>query len=191
MVKKILLLSLSLGILGVVDHEVIAASLSNRESVEFLERDGRNYAVINFSSEECKVSGSAARRAILYSCFAIVYPGGKVGSLTYMLESSDIGVKDGVRCPLSANKNQATLFHTRFSDNLPRAGLGAFATYAMARNVREEGNIYYADIAFPAWWLNQNKHVKEGLVDVKAEDICGINYYFKPSKKLFDLIETF
>ena len=58
-------------------------------------------------------------------------------------------------------------------------------------NVREEGNTYYADIAFPAWWLNQNKHVKEGLVDVKAEDICGINYYFKPSKKLFDLIETF
>ena len=191
MVKKILLLSLSLSILGVVDHEVIAASLPNRESVEFLESEGRNYAVINFSSEECKVSGSAARRAILYSCFAIVYPGGKVGSLTYMLESADIGIKDSVRCPLSANKNQATLFHARFNDNLPRAGLGAFATYAMARNVREEGNTYYADIAFPAWWLNQNKHVKEGLVDVKAEDICGINYYFKPSKKFFDLIETF
>ena len=37
MVKKILLLSLSLSILGVVDHEVIAASLPNSESVEFLE----------------------------------------------------------------------------------------------------------------------------------------------------------
>ncbi|MDB4625219.1 hypothetical protein OAD91_00495 [Synechococcus sp. AH-551-E19] len=61
MVKKILLLSLSLGILGVVDHEVIAASLPNRESVEFLESEGCNYAVINFSSEDCKVSGSAAR----------------------------------------------------------------------------------------------------------------------------------
>ena len=191
MVKKILLLSLSLSILGVVDHEVIAASLPNRESVKFLESEGHNYALINFSSEECKVSGRAARQAILYSCFVIVYPGGKVGSLTYMLKSADAGVKNSVRCPLSANKNQATLFHTRFSDNLPRAGLGAFATYAMARNVREEGNTYYADIAFPAWWLNQNKHVKEGLVDVKAEDICGINYYFKPSKKLFDLIETF
>ena len=66
----------------------------------------------------------------------------------------------------------------------PVLGLGAFAIYAMARNVREEGNTYYADIAFPAWWLNQNKHIKEGLCDVKAEDICGINYYFKPSKKL-------
>ena len=101
-----------------------------------------------------------------------------------MLKSAGIGAKDSVRCPLSANKNQATLFHTRFSDNLPRAGLGAFAIYAMARNVREEGNTYYADIAFPAWWLNQNKHIKEGLCDVKAEDICGINYCFKPSKKL-------
>ena len=37
MVKRILLLSLSLSILGVVDHEVIAVSLPNRESVEFLE----------------------------------------------------------------------------------------------------------------------------------------------------------
>ena len=37
MVKKILLLSLSSSILGVVDHEVIAVSLPNRESVEFLE----------------------------------------------------------------------------------------------------------------------------------------------------------
>ncbi|MDB4625220.1 hypothetical protein OAD91_00500 [Synechococcus sp. AH-551-E19] len=78
-------------------------------------------------------------------------------------------VKDSVLCSLSANKNQATLFHTRFSDNLPRAGLGAFATYAMARNVREEGNTYYAHIAFPAWWLNQSNHVKEGLVDVKQK----------------------
>ena len=53
MVKKILLLSLSLSILGVVDHEVIAASLPNRESVEFLESEGHNnYALINFSSEE-------------------------------------------------------------------------------------------------------------------------------------------
>nr|WP_272129626.1 hypothetical protein [Synechococcus sp. AH-551-E11] len=150
MVKKILLLSLSLIILGVVDHEVIAASLPNRESVEFLESKGHNYAFINFSSEKCKVSVRAARQAILYSCFAIVYPGGKVGSLIYMLKSADVGVKDSVRCPLSANKNQATLFQARFSDNLPRAGLGAFATYAMARSVREEGNTYYADIAFPA-----------------------------------------
>ena len=37
--------------------------------------------------------------------FAIVYPGGKVGSLAYMLKSADVGVKDSVRCSLSANKN--------------------------------------------------------------------------------------
>ena len=64
---------------------MIAASLPNRESVEFLESEGHNYALINFSSEECKVSGRAARQAILYSCFAIICPGGKVGSLAYML----------------------------------------------------------------------------------------------------------
>ena len=105
MVKKILLLSLSLSILGVVDHEVIAASLPNRESVKFLESEGHNYALINFSSEECKVSGRAAKQATLYSCFVIVYPGGKVGSLAYILKPADVGVKDSVRCPLSANKN--------------------------------------------------------------------------------------
>lgn len=105
MVKKILLLLLSLGILGVVDHEVIAASLPNHESLEFLESEGHNDAVINFSSEECKVSGRAAKQATLYSCFVIVYPGGKVGSLAYILKPADVGVKDSVRCPLSANKN--------------------------------------------------------------------------------------
>ena len=84
---------------------MIAVSLPNRESFEFLESEGHNDAVINFSSEECKVSGRAARQAILYSCFAIICPGGKVGSLAYMLKSDDIGVEDSVRCPLSANKN--------------------------------------------------------------------------------------
>ena len=86
--KKTLLLSLSLSILGVVNHEVIAVSLPNRESFEFLESEGHvTDAVINFSSEECKVSGRAARQAILYSCFAIIYPGGKVGLHAYMLKS--------------------------------------------------------------------------------------------------------
>lgn len=191
MAKKFLATMISLGLLGSFNHGVIAASLPNSESVDFLEAQGRKYAVINFSSNECKVSGQAAQQATLYSCFAIVYPGGKVSSITYMLNSADKGVNNGVKCALSANKDQATLFHTRFSDNQPRAGLGAFAVYAQSRNLTQDGSTYYADIAFPGWWLNQNKHVKEGLVEVRAEDVCGINYYFKPSKRLIDLIENF
>ena len=132
-----------------------------------------------------------ARRAQLFSCFAIVLPGGKVSSITYMLASTDAQLKDNISCRLSDSKNQATLFHARFIDNLPRKGLGAFATYAQARNTTEDGSYYYADIAFPAWWLNQNKHVDAGLIDVRADDICGISYYFKPSTKLIELISTF
>ena len=75
MAKKFLATMISLGLLGSFTHGLIAASLPNSESVEFLEADGRRYAVINFSSNECKVSGQAAQPGTLYSSFAIGYPG--------------------------------------------------------------------------------------------------------------------
>jgi hypothetical protein len=191
MVKTVLATTITLAMTASIIQVANASSLPNRESIKYLEREGRKYAIINFSNKECKISGTASKQASLYSCFAIVYPGGIVSSITYMMTSKNEKIKDSIQCPLSGNKNQATLFHTRFSDNLPRKGLGAFATYAQARNVTKEGSLYYADIAFPAWWLNNNKHVYNGLVDVKAEDICGINYYFRPSAKFTNLVNTF
>jgi hypothetical protein len=191
MVKTVLATTITLVLSGSILQAANASSLPNRESIKFLERKDQRYAIINFSNKECKISGAAAKQADLYSCFAIIYPGGIVSSITYMMTSKNEKIKDSIQCPLSGNKNQATLFHTRFSDNLPRKGLGAFATYAQARNVTKEGSLYYADIAFPAWWLNNNKHVNNGLVDVKAEDICGINYYFRPSAKFTNLVNTF
>ena len=191
MTKKSLATIIYLGIIFGSIQGAFASGMQKSESIEFKEGDTTRYAIINFTENECKIFGAAARRAQLYSCFAIVLPGGKVSSITYMLTSADAKLKDDISCRLSDSKTQATLFHTRFSDNLPRKGLGAFATYAQARNTTEDGSIYYGDIAFPAWWLNQNKHVDAGLIDVRADDICGISYYFKPSRKLINLISTF
>ena len=100
-------------------------------------------------------------------------------------------IKRAISCKLSENKNEATLFHTRLSDKHPRKGLGAFATRAQAKNTTKDVSIYYAEIAFPGWWLNHNKHVDDELIEVRANDICGISYYFKPSSKLIKLISTF
>ena len=191
MTKKSLAAIIYLGIIFGFIQGAFASGMQKSESIEFKEGDTTRYAIINFTENECKIFGEAARRAQLYSCFAIVLPGGKVSSITYMLTSTDAKLKDNISCRLSDSKTQATLFHTRFSDNLPRKGLGTFATYAQARNTTEDGSIYYGDIAFPAWWLNQNKHVDAGLIDVRADDICGISYYFKPSTKLINLISTF
>ncbi len=189
--KKSLAKIIYLGIIFGFIQGAIASELPKSESIEFKEREGSRWAIIDFTENECKIFGKAAKRVQLYSCFAIVHPGGKVSSITYMLTSADAKLKDNISCRLSDSKTQATLFHARFSDNLPREGVGAFATYAQARNTTEDGSVYYADIAFPAWWLNQNKHVNAGLIDVRADDICGISYYFKPSTKLINLISTF
>ena len=191
MTKKSLTTIIYLGIIFGFIQGAFASGMQKSESIEFKEGETTRYAIINFTENECKIFGEAARRTQLYSCFAIVLPGGKVSSITYMLTSADAKLKDNISCRLSDSKTQATLFHARFSDNLPREGVGTFATYAQARNTTDDGSVYYADIAFPAWWLNQNKYVNAGLIDVKADDICGIGYYFKPSTKLINLISTF
>ena len=103
------------------------------------------------------------------------------------MASNDVQIKKLVQCKLSGNPNQALVFHPRYKDNQFRKSL---VSTVKRRNVEQaNGGRYYGAITIDGWWLKSNKFVNMGLMDAKADDICGISFYFKPSKKLIRAID--
>ncbi len=74
MVKTVLATTITLAMTASIIQVANASSLPNRESIKFLEREGRKYAIINFSNKECKISGAAAKQADLYSALQLFTP---------------------------------------------------------------------------------------------------------------------
>ena len=150
------------------------------------DEDGK-YAIVDFKKQNCKISGSLAEDLNLYGCFAYLSGDASVISITYLIESDDAQIKERVKCRLSDNPNQALIFHPRYKDNQSRE---APASTVNRRDVKQDSSgKYYAVITINGWWLRSNKYVNMGLIDARADDICGLSFYFKPSKKLVRTID--
>ena len=144
------------------------------------------YTIVEFKQQNCKISGPLTDSLYLYACFAFLSDDANVITLSYLIESKDIEIKKRIQCKLSDNPNQALIFHPRYKDNESRKSL---ITKVKRRNVEKDDNgIYYGSIVIDGWWLRSNKFVNMGLKDARADDICGLSIYFKPSKKFIRAI---
>ena len=77
-------------------ERAVASKLPKSESIEFKQGQRTRMVNIYFTENECKIAGKAARQAQLYSCFTIVHPGGKVSTITYLLNSTDAKPKENI-----------------------------------------------------------------------------------------------
>ena len=156
-------------------------------SVSHKRDENGQYAIVNFTRKNCKISGSLAKGLYLYDCFAYLSGDANLISITYLVKSNDVEIKKRVKCSLSDNPNQALIFHPRYKDNQFRKSL---ASTVKRRNVVQDSTgRYEAAITIDGWWLRSNKFVNIGLMDARADDICGLSYYFKPSRELIRAID--
>ncbi|AII43074.1 hypothetical protein KR100_06805 [Synechococcus sp. KORDI-100] len=150
------------------------------------EDDNGKYTIVDFKQQNCKISGPLIDGLDLYACFAYLSEDASVISLSYLIASEDIEIRKRIQCKLSDNPNQALIFHPQYKDNESRK---SFITTVKSRNVEKDDNgIYYGSIVIDGWWLRSNKFVNMGLKDARANDICGLSIYFKPSKKFIRAI---
>ena len=158
-----------------------------QSSVSHKEDENGQYAIVDFTKENCKISGPLAERLYLYDCFAYLSGDARSISITYLIESNDVQIKKRVKCKLSDNPAQALIFHPRYKDNQFRKSL---ASAVKRRNVvQDSSGGYDASITIDGWWLRSNKFVNMGLMDARADDVCGLSYYFKPSNELIRAIQ--
>ena len=151
------------------------------------EDENGKYTIVDFKRQNCKISGPLVESLDLYACYAYLSGDAHLISITYLMASNDVQIKKRVQCKLSDNPNQALVFHPRYKDNQFRKSL---VSTVKRRNVEQSnGGRYYGAITIDGWWLKSNKFVNMGLMDAKADDICGISFYFKPSKKLIRAID--
>ena len=164
-----------------------AQAWPEKGSVTHKEDENGKYAIVDFKHQNCKISGSLAEGLDLYGCFAYLSGDANLISITYLIEGDDVQIKKRVKCKLSDNPNQALIFHPRYKDNQSRKSL---ASTVKRRNVEQDSSGRYdAAITIDGWWLRSNKFVNMGLIDARADDICGLSFYFKPSKKLIRAID--
>ena len=151
-------------------------------------REGANgkYTIVDFKKQNCKISGPLAEGLDLYACFAYLSDDASLISISYLIASNDAQIKKRIQCKLSDNPNQALIFHPRYKDNQSRK---SFVSKVTNRNVERDSNGRHdAVITIDGWWLRSNKFVNMGLINARADDICGLSFYFKPSKKLIRAI---
>lgn len=154
--------------------------------VTLKEDDNGKYAIVDFTKQNCKISG-LVEGLNLYACFAYLSGDASLISITYLIESDDVQIKKRVKCKLSDNPNQALIFLPRYKGN---QSWKSPASSVKSRNVEQDSSgRYYASMTIDAWWLRSNKFVNMGLIDARADDICGLSLYFKPSKKLIRAID--
>ena len=146
------------------------------------EDENGKYTIVDFKRQNCKISGPLVESLDLYACYAYLSGDAHLISITYLMASNDVQIKKRVQCKLSDNPNQALIFHPRYKDNQSRK---SFVSKVTNRNVERDSNGRHdAVITIDGWWLRSNKFVNMGLINARADDICGLSFYFKPSKKL-------
>ena len=155
--------------------------------VSHQEDENGKYTIVDLKKQNCKINGSLDEGLKLYRCFAYLYDSANIISLTYLIESNYAQTKERIQCSLSDNPNQTMIFHPRYKDNQPRKSL---VTTVKNRTFQQDSNgRYSASITVDGWWLKSNRFVDMGLKDVRADDICGLTFYFKPAKKLVRVIK--
>ncbi|WP_028952054.1 hypothetical protein [Synechococcus sp. CC9616] len=180
------LLAASATLMSIIISPAPAQAWPEKGLVTHKEDDNGKYTIVDFKQQNCKISGPLTDGLDLYACFAYLSDDASVISLSYLIDSEDVEIKKRIQCKLSDNPNQALIFHPRYKDDQSRKSL---MTTVKSRNVeKDENGRYYGSIVIDGWWLRSNKFVNMGLKDAKADDICGLSIYFKPSKKFIRVI---
>ena len=179
-------LAASATLMSIILSPAPAQAWPEKGLVTHKEDDNGKYTIVDFKQQNCKIGGPLTDGLDLYACFAYLSDDASVISLSYLIASDDVEIKKRIQCKLSENPNQALIFHPRYKDDQSRKSL---ITTVKSRNVEKGDNgIYNGSIVIDGWWLRSNKFVNMGLKDAKADDICGLSIYFKPSKKLIRAI---
>ena len=179
-------LAASATLMSIILSPAPAQAWPEKGLVTHKEDDNGKYTIVDFKQQNCKISGPLIDGLDLYACFAYLSDDASVISLSYLIASEDVEIKKRIQCKLSDNPNQALIFNPRYKDNESRKSL---ITTVKSRTVEKDDNgIYYGSMVIDGWWLRSNKFVNKGLKDAKADDICGLSIYFKPSKKLIRAI---
>lgn len=179
-------LAASATLMSIIISPAPAQAWPEKGLVTHKEDENGKYTIVDFKQQNCKISGPLIDGLDLYACFAYLSDDASVISLSYLIASEDVEIKKRIQCKLSDNPNQALIFHPRYKDNESRKSL---ITKVKSRNVEKDDNgIYYGSIVIDGWWLRSNKFVNMGLKDARADDICGLSIYFKPSKKFIRAI---
>ena len=169
-------------LVAIIISPMPAQAWPEKGSVTHKEDDNGKYTIVDFKKQNCKISGPLAEGLDLYACFAYLSDDASLISITYLIESNDAQITKRIQCKLSDNPNQALIFHPRYKDNQSRKSL---VSKVKNRNVEQDSNGRYdATVTIDGWWLRSNKFVNMGLINARADDICGLSFYFKPSKKL-------